>query len=300
MMIINLLALGFIVICLTVILVVVFKKFPQLSNIDVETITAEREGNVKDRLLEEKLQRGLKARLAQLQKVARPIRGGIVSGLSKAYSGALELERKYKQRLEPKTSSERQKVDQETDSLVEQGYALLTKGQQAEAERKFIDAIALDPKDVEAYEGLGELYWEQGNLEQARQTYEYIIKLNADDFAAYSHLGNIALNQGKLEEARDFHLKSIDLDAQAAVHYVDLAEVYQRMGQHQQTYEALEKAHGLEPKNPRYLDALLEVCILLERKDEAADLLTQLKAVNPDNQKLAALQEKVAELQDNN
>ncbi|MEK7139112.1 MAG: tetratricopeptide repeat protein [Patescibacteria group bacterium] len=294
MLIINLIAIAIIVLSLAGAAVVVARKFPQLAQLDPAALPEVRSDLVKDRLIRQKFTRVMSERLLAWQQQLRPYQQRVGQGVTALYRRLLELERRAKKKLEPTTPQQRAKVDQRTETLVEVGNRLLVEGKYIEAEQKFINALSLDARDVEAYQGLGELYTQQGNLEQAKETFEYILKINEDDFAAHSRLGNLALAQDKLEEARAHYLRSVELDAAAAVHHYDLGQVYQRQGELSAAHDAFQKAHGLEPRHPRYLDALLEVCILLGKKLEALTVYDQLAAVNPDNQKLPDLKERIA------
>lgn len=296
MMLANIIVFGIIALCLLVIIFIIVRKFPQLSNIDVETIPEEKQGAVRDRLVRERFRRNFLEPLKSLSKKTGPAFSAASRGFSKTYSKVLEMERNYRKKLEPKTPKEKKEIDKKTENLVSQGEELLGKNNFAEAERKFIDAIALDPKDAEAYHGLGELYWEQGKMTEARETFEFLLKLNAENYEVYSHLGNIALAQGDLERARDYQLKSIELDSAAAVHYLDLARVYKESGKMDEAYESLQKAAGLEPNNPRNLDALLDLSIMMGKKKEAKEALIKLKEVNSENQKIEEFEEKIVKM----
>lgn len=293
----NIIILGVIVICLAVIIFIVIKKFPNLSQVDVETLPKVKEENTKKRIIRERLEREVLSRIRSSAKKLKPASDRMVLGFRNALNKTLEMERSYRKKLEqPRTHEEKQKIEAKTDDLVEEGEKLLSQNNFAEAERKFIDAIALDPKGLDAYKGLGELYFEQGKMTEAKETFEYILKLNADNYDAYSHLGNIALAQGNPEAARVMLLKSIELDSQAAVHYLDLAKTYRELDQSEEAYNALQKAVGLEPNNPRNLDALLDLSIILGKKKEAKDLLAKLTEVNPENQKIEEFKERIKQI----
>ena len=53
------------------------------------------------------------------------------------------------------------------------------------------------------------------------------------------------------------------------------------------------QAVELEPKNPKYLDLLIETVILCGDKDLAERAFNELRMVNPENQKLAVLRERI-------
>ncbi|MFA6534402.1 MAG: tetratricopeptide repeat protein [Patescibacteria group bacterium] len=280
----NIIIFGIIIVCLLVIIFIVGRKFSKLAQINLETLPEVKASATKERIVRAKLERNILIPFRHFLKKAKP--AAVVAGeiVRRLVEKTLEWEKKYSRPL--KTGGKTAETSAQKVALVAAGYDLLAAGKEAEAEKKFIDAIALDPQAVEAYHGLGELYWEQGKLAEAQETFEYIIKLNADNYDAHSHLGNIAAAKGDWAKARDYHQKSISLDSQAAVHYLDIARVYQEMGEPAKAYESLEKAVGLEPNNPRNLDALLNLSIMMNKKKEARDLLKKLREVNPENQKL--------------
>ena len=285
--------LAIIIVALVVIIAVIARKFPQISSIDVTTIPQEKASQTKNRILLEKLSFQLHNHWRKAGRRLQPLAVTIAKGVKQSYHKATELERSYRRRLGPRTIKEQQKVDAKTQTLVDQARELLGREEFDQAEKKFIDAIALDHTDVEAYKGLGELYWQQGNLDDARQSFEHVLKLNADSYDALSHLGAIARQKGELPTAEGYFQKTIELDSQAAVHYLDLADVYKEMGDNDKAFGCLEKAVGLEPNNPRNLDALLDLSILMSKKQEAGEVYARLAVVNPDNQKLSEFAERI-------
>jgi len=47
----------------------------------------------------------------------------------------------------------------------------------SEAEKKFIEIISLDPKNLKAYKGLGQVYLELKEYKQAEQTFMFVLQL---------------------------------------------------------------------------------------------------------------------------
>ncbi|MFA5359104.1 MAG: tetratricopeptide repeat protein [Patescibacteria group bacterium] len=296
MIIANIIALAVIVICLLVVIIIIVKKFPALSNIDVNASSSGQDSLVKKRIVREKLRRNLVESSRKMAKKMKPTLEKIFGSFKTTYQNVLDLEKRYRAKVSAHTPQEKEKIIQQAGDLVSEGRKLTEEEEFEAAERKFIDAISLDHKNIEAYQGLGDLYWEKGKLDQAQETFEYIIKMNADNFDAYSRLGNIAIAQGDLEKARGYYLKSLELDSQAAVRYFDLANVYKESRDYSSAKDSLEKAVGLEPNNPRYLDSLIDICIIVGDKDEAKDTLAHLKKVNPENNKIKEFAKKIRDL----
>ena len=66
----------------------------------------------------------------------------------------------------------------------------------ADAEKKYVEALTLDDKSYQAYQGLGQLYLLQKDYEHAKETFEFLLKLNQEDPFIYRSLGEIAAGRG--------------------------------------------------------------------------------------------------------
>jgi tetratricopeptide (TPR) repeat protein len=61
-------------------------------------------------------------------------------------------------------------------------------------------------------------------------------------------------------------------------------------------FRHLQKAVELAPNNPKYLDFLLEVSIMLEEKETALETYEKFHAINPENQKLSEYKARIEAL----
>jgi len=59
-------------------------------------------------------------------------------------------------------------------------------------EKKCIDMIAQDPRNIEAYRQLGFLYCRQGNKDDAKNCFRQVLKLNPDDLEVISKMKELA------------------------------------------------------------------------------------------------------------
>ncbi|MEA3398584.1 MAG: hypothetical protein U9R06_02465, partial [Patescibacteria group bacterium] len=74
----NIIPLVLILVSLTVIIVIITRKFPALANIDLGTIQTERETKFKERIISNRIKRGYYKYYSKLAKLAKPIGGVIV------------------------------------------------------------------------------------------------------------------------------------------------------------------------------------------------------------------------------
>ncbi|MDO8581356.1 MAG: tetratricopeptide repeat protein [bacterium] len=195
-----------------------------------------------------------------------------------------------------RTATNTNTITNNAEQLLLEAESLTEKGLYDDAERKYIAAIALDPKSVLAYEGLGELYFDRKDYAAARETYAYIVKLNERSAAAHARLGAIASASGNLSEAEKDYTKALELSGDLVSSHIDLGIVHQTMEKHEEALQNFLKARELEPKNPRVLDLLLATAIILGKRSLAEEMLAALAETNPENQKLEELQKRVAEI----
>lgn len=195
-----------------------------------------------------------------------------------------------------RTATSTDTIAQNCEQLLREAEALTAKELYHDAERKYIAAIALDPKSVSAYEGLGELYFDRKDYAAARETYAHIVKLNERSAAAHARLGAIASASGNLAEAEKDYAKALELSSDLVSSYIDLGVVHEALGKHDAAFEDFLQARELEPKNPRVLDLLLETALVLGKSAIAREALAALEETNPENQKLEELRKRVAEM----
>jgi tetratricopeptide (TPR) repeat protein len=284
----NIIPLIIILCCLAVIIFIISKKLPLLATFDVGSIPEEKEAETKQKIMEKRLERKAKVFYNRVSPIFKII-GNFFTRKFKDLSDALkDLEEKYKKKAKKEilvTKEEFIGQEKKLESLQKESEDLLAKDEFIAAEKKYIEMISLDPKNINAYRGLGNLYIAQKNYSDAKQTFEYILKLNKLDDEAYAGLGKIAEETGDYETAKEDFIKSIDIK-NTAIHYFELAEVCLRMENHKEAVDNLEKAIEFEPNNPKYLDLLLTISINLKDSGRAFSLLKRLKEVNPENQKI--------------
>lgn len=293
-MIIEYFAIGIIIVCIGIILYIISKKFPILSSINVESLKKYRHERIKKGLIEDRLKR--KFRLLKLKKIKN---GNDVNKkspiLEKFYKYVKNVELKYKEKVHTENP---QAEDNEKSKMiiVEDAKKFADEEKFKEAEDKYIEAISLDSKFIAAYKGLAEVYVEMKDYDHAKEIYKYILKMNIEDDSTDDSLGKIASPEGDAKTAEKDYLKTISLNNEAASYHVDLGEVYITTGEYDKALKCFQEALKLEPNNPRNLDAIIEVAIKMEDKELAHNYFKKLKEVNPENEKLEEIANKIKDI----
>lgn len=288
----NIIPLLLILISLSVIIVIVVKKFSVLANLDVANIPAEKEAKFKEMIISNRLKRNIIKWSAKLGRLSAPIARGVSRFFKLNLHKLYQLKNDYQTKEEGKSLNVEQKIEQ----LFTQAEEFKKRGDLASAENKYIEIIGLDSKSFKAFKELGRLYFEKKQYEEAKQTFEHVLKLKKDDEDIYENLAQIAREKGDLNEARDEYLKSINLNKQKAQTYFSLACVYQAMGKWPEAIRGLKKALKIEPANPKYLDTMLEISIIIKDKAVALDAYHKLLKTNPENNKITEFKKQIDEL----
>lgn len=287
----NIIPLLLILISLSVIIAIVIKKFSILANLDAENIPEEKEAKFKERIISNRLKRNIVKWWSKSSRLLKPLGLAVGNSFKSTLNKLYQLKNDYQAR-EGETIDVGRKIEQ----LFAAAEELKKQDELASAEKKYIEIIGLDSKNLKAFRELAQVYFEKKEYEEAKQTFEHILKLKEDDEAVYDNLAQIAKETGNLDLARDDYLKAIDINKQNARTHFSLAEVYQAMNKWPEAVKSLKKALKIEPLNPKYLDTMLEISIIVKDKALALEAYNKLIKANPENNKIAEFKRQIDEL----
>ncbi len=265
-----------IAVSLVTIAVIIVKKFPALASLNVTTIPEEKENQVRNRILLERLQRKGTEALKRADTFTKPLREKTAGIMKQWYQRMLQLEQEVVQKKQPLKSFE---IKQEVTVALEKAEELLDEEKYQEAEEAYIEIISLDANNYDAYEGLVEVYIENRDYKKARETARYLIKL-------------ISKKRGK-EYTREEKGK-------LAVIYYDLGRIYELEHKQQSAMTNYQKAIEFQPNNPKFLDSLLKISIILRNKDLAWKTFNALEEADPENKKLAEIRQEIEKIAQGN
>lgn len=294
-------ALGIVVVCLVVVGYVVVKKFPQLANLDVQNLPEEKESKKKKEILNQRIDEQGRRLSTRLDKLFKPIKRGwgLLQLRFRIYVGKMERLWHHEQRLEEKKVREEMSTEEKQtrlEQVLKEAETCRGSGDLDTAEELYISAIKIRPNSTTAYRGLGETYLAKESLEEARQTFKYLSQLDKNDETAVVRLAEIAERQGKIEKAIEYYERAIILNDSLSPRFYHLAELLLKVNQPEVAKEAIVQAVELEPKNPKYLDLLIEIAIISGDQALANKGYDELRLVNPDNQKLVEFKERMGEM----
>ncbi len=284
----NIIPIGLILICLCVIIAVIIRKFPVLANLDIDTMQTEKEAKFKERIISNRMKRGAIKWKSRLVGIFGPAGKGLSDYLGKLYSKLQSLKEIETRREEARVED----IPVKIDSLFAEADNFVKNEEWGLAENKYIEIISLDAKNYKAFKMLGRVLMDKKNFEEAIQTFAHALKLQED---YHSDLPEQAADpvDRSMAESRE---AAVDPDHERASLLYNMALAHKAGENYEQCSLSLKKALRLEPKNPRYLDTMIEVSIINKDKVPALDAYEKLTEANPDNNKLAEFKMQIDEL----
>lgn len=274
----NIIPFIIIIICLIIIISIVAKKFSALASLDVSSIQSEREAVFKERIMSNRLKRNYFKFYSKLLKFLRPLGEGIALFFKNLYKKLVD----FKDNYNSGSSSLILNAEEKINKLQVEADDLIKNGGYDEAEKKFIEIISLDSKNIKAFRALGELYIRQKKNQEAEQTFRHVLKLI----------------ERELEQRGDILRKEEreEMNMQTAETYFDLAEVQENKNNFVEAIKNIDEALTIMPNNPRYLDSKVGISIMKKDKELAEAAYQDLQKANPENQKLAEFKKQIEEL----
>lgn len=296
----NILFIILISLSLITILVIILRKLPQISTLNLSDLDKEKTQKKKKEIIMRKVEQQSGQALKKISAISKPVFNfwGQLQLKFRIYVGKVQDLWQHEQAVKTKDIIDKNPEEKEDklNELIREGERNLEEGSLEKAENSFISAISLDSKSAASYRGLGDAYLQKKEMEEARQTFLFLTRLEPDDDSVWVKLAEISESQGDLEEAIGHYQKAALLNESLSPRFYHMAELLIKVGQPETAKEAILHAVQVEPQNPKYLDLLIETAIICGDKDLSLDGLEKLRMVNPENNKLDTFRERIFQI----
>ncbi|MBU1132256.1 tetratricopeptide repeat protein [Patescibacteria group bacterium] len=272
-------------VCFIIIIALFIRKIPRLRTLDVDTVPEAQAAKVRDRILLDRMLRKTTAGKEIVKNKTIPIFAILKNAILKVFKKIYEMEKSFEKHSSGGSGLSDAELNNKIKHLLDEAKQLIKNENIADAEKILIEIISLDHKNVDAYKMLAQVYLNEKEYKQAIQTFQFILKVE---------MKNSKTIVKKDESGKE--KKSITNALELAILYTDIGTIYQKMGKNDQSLINYKKALDLEPNNPKHLDQIIEISIMLKNKEMAAEMLSRLAGVNPENQKLKEWQDKINDL----
>lgn len=231
-----------------------------IALIDVKTVPVDKTERMKEQIVAERILRKIALMTKPVKEKINPVWEFFQNRFRRLAKVAFDME-KRSERL-ARGSWDALTAGTRMHATLTEADKLAKEGEYVAAEKKYMDALSLDIKNPKLYERLGAMYIRAKSYPEARETLRYASRLSPNDASVVAALGEVAIAQGEYADAITY----------------------------------FEHAAQIRPRSPKYLNFLIQACILGKNKVLAEDALNRLAEVNPENAKLQELDKKIGEM----
>ena len=157
----------------------------------------------------------------------------------------------------------------------------------AAADATYQRVLALEPDNVEALRGRGDVALIQGDVDAAGRKYARILELDGTDPGALSKLGVVRMRTGRPDEAIALLRKAVDREAKNAEALLYLAGALAATGHPAEAVPFFERALAAGPRTPMALNGLGLTRLALGDRAAAAAALRESLRLDPDQPEVA-------------
>ncbi len=277
---------------LLVIIVTIARHWKEIRLLNPDSIKEEQQRQKRERIIEQRFERVRSDTLTPLKRVFKTIFLKGKKAFHATYIRLIQLDRFYKQAKAPFAHMAPSLKDR-IRTLLDEARALARDLKWADAERRFLEVLTLDDRNVDAYKGLAAIYVKQKLYPQAIETYQFLVKIKKADASCFEGLGDIASAQDDASKAEGYYQKAAELQPRVAHQHAVLAHFYLAHAQPQKAWQSAKRANELEPKSAKFLELSLEAALQVGERDEARRRYDALRLQSEDRQKLQTFKERI-------
>lgn len=181
--------------------------------------------------------------------------------------------------------------------LLSEGRSLARDLKFADAERRYLEVLALDGRHADAYKGLGQIYLKQKLYPQAKETFEFLVKIKKTDDSVYAGLADIAEAEGNLNQVEAMRIKAVQASPRQAHRHAELAQYYLQQNQLVHAKESAARALDLEKNSAKYTELALEIAIARKDLKEARLRFDRVRLLSEDQARFQSWREKIDTLE---
>lgn len=274
---------------------IVARHWKEIRLLDPDSIREERLKREREKVIQRRFERLHADRLATLSRFGRRIGKQATETYRRAYRRFQSFDNVYRSLSAPLSAiapSQRERIK----TLLAEARSLMRDLKWADAERRCVEVLSMDPRQTESYRLLGQIYLKQKLYPQASETFEYLVKTRKADDATFAGLADIAETSGDRARAEGMRLKAVEASPRQAHRHAEAATFFLATADAARAWPFAKRASELEPTSAKYLELSLEVAILLGDRSEAETRYRRLRLLSDDPNRFQSWKEKIEAL----
>jgi uncharacterized protein HemY len=271
---------------------ILVRRWKEIRLLDPDSIHGERLKREREKVIQRRFERVHADRVAAVSRFGRHIGKRATETYRRTYRKLQSFDRVYKSVAAPLTAmapSQRERIK----TLLSEARAFIRDLKWADAERRCVEILSMDARQIDAYRLLGQIYLKQRLYPQATETFEYLAKTRKADDATYAGLAEIAEATGDRMRAELMRVKAVDASPRQPYRHAEAAEFFLKSGDIARAWPFAERASQLEPQSAKYLELSLEAAILLGDRKEAEARYRRLRLLSDDPNRFQVWKEKI-------
>lgn len=272
------------------------RRWTELRLLDPLTIKEEQHRTKREAMIRKRFDRMRNERSQPFRRLGRAFARQMETWYDGAVGRLRAIEQSYTATKSP-FASIAPTTHERIKTLVTEARSFMRDTKWAEAEKRFLDVLALDPHHVEAYKGLGQIYLKQKLYPQAQETFSFILKMKRADDATYAALADIEEAAGHWHEAELHRLQAVDLGGKQSIRHSELAQHYLETGELLKAAPAVKHAVELEPNSAKYVEQALDIAVRVGDAQEARAWYQKFRLLSDDRLRFQYWREKVEALE---
>ena len=144
--------------------------------------------------------------------------------------------------------------------------------------------LQIDPSLVECHKYLLDIYSKQNDIDNIIGCYRNLISLEPNQADYYFDLALWYEKKSDYNAAFNLYHKAIEINPNHSMAYTNLGFLYYHISKHKEAYECLSTAYRINPKILECIVTLSEVCLALNKPDNAIEVCMEGLKHFPDNE----------------
>ncbi len=242
--------------------VVFARKYATLRVLDPDTSRTIREKKLRDRIMEDRMQRTVEAHMGRLVHLFLIPWRAFQHAFQRVAGRLVAIERRYHREY----AREARIAPEDLQFMLSEAERALREDRLQSAEGCLVELVSAAPKFAPAYEVFSRVYAAKREWKEAVESLICYVKLAPKDGDRRFLLG----------------------------------AMYEKQGEKEKAFEEYVRALEASPHNPKYLDAGIVLALSLKKNDEAKNMLATLRKVNPENANIDGFSQEIDELEGKN